>query len=40
MKNLIFVQENYWVKGNLEQLKNVKVNQIINIMQLNELKWI
>ena len=34
-KNLILNLENYQVKGNLEQLKNAKVNQTINIMQLN-----
>ena len=34
--NLILCKENYQVKANLEQLKNVEVNQIINIMQINE----
>ena len=37
--------ENYQVKDSMEQLKNVKVNLINNIMQLNLLnkikeKWI
>ena len=36
-KNLIFKKVNYQEKVDLEQLKNVKVKQINNIMQLNEL---
>ena len=35
-KNLIFKKVNYQEKVDLEQLKNVKVNQINNIMQLNK----
>ena len=45
MNNSIFNMENYQVKDSMEQLKNVKVNLINNIMQLNLLnkikeKWI
>ena len=45
IKNLILNQENCQVKDNSEQLKNVKVNQIYYIMQLNllnkvEEQWI
>ena len=36
-KNLILNQESFQVKGNLELLKNVRVNQIYYIMQLNLL---
>ena len=39
-KNLIFNQENFQVKDNLVQLKNVKVNMIYNIMLLNLLNKI
>jgi len=35
IKNLILIQENYWVKDNLELLKNVKVNMIHYAMQSN-----
>ena len=35
LKNLIFNLESFQVKDNLELLKNAKVNQILNIMQLN-----
>ena len=31
-KNLILLKDNFQVKVHLEQLKNVKVNQIIKIM--------
>ena len=37
IKNLILYKELYQEKEHLEQLKNVKVKQIINIMQLNML---
>ena len=36
-KNLILLKELYQEKEHLELLKNVLVNMIINIMQLNEL---
>ena len=36
--NLIFKKDNYQEKVLLELLKNVKVNLIINIMQLNQYK--
>ena len=42
-KNLIFKKVNIQEKEHLEQLKNVKVNQINNIMQLkkfNQMKEI
>ena len=42
-KNLIFKKVNFQEKVDLEQLKNVKVNQINNIMQLkkfNQMKEI
>ena len=39
-KNLIYNKVNYQEKEHLEQLKNVKVNQINNFMQLNILNKI
>ena len=40
MINVILIMDKYQAKDNLEQLKNVKVNQTYHIMQLNQFNKI